>query len=372
MKHLHESIRIELGDRSYDIHVGTGIITRVGELLSSILKRPKTVTVTDENVADLHLDRLEQGLAGHDIENQNIVLSAGETTKSFKQLEKLLEQLLELDIERCDTLLALGGGVIGDLVGFAASVLRRGVAFAQIPTTLLAQVDSSVGGKTGINTTYGKNLVGTFYQPKIVLSDLETLKTLPRRDFLSGYTEVLKYALIGDSVFFDWLDRNAQDLLALKEDALLSAVKTSCFAKAAVVMADERETGQRALLNLGHTFGHALEAATGYGETLTHGEAVAIGLHLAFSLSFDLGLCDENSVTKVKDHLSKVGLPWELKSIAGFNANADELISYMHQDKKVVDGKLTFILVRGIGEAFISQNMDNDTLKRFLEKTVRS
>lgn len=372
MKHLHESIRIELGERSYDIHVGTEIITRAGRLLNCILRRPKTVTVTDQNVADLHLDRLEQGLADHNIENQSIVLSAGEKIKSFEQLEKLLEQLLDLDVERGDTLLALGGGVIGDLVGFAASVLRRGIAFAQIPTTLLAQVDSSVGGKTGINTPHGKNLIGTFYQPKIVLSDLETLKTLPQRDFLSGYAEVLKYALIGDSAFFDWLDRNAQDLLALKEDALLSAVKTSCSAKAAIIMADERETGRRALLNLGHTFGHALEAATGYSETLTHGEAVAIGLHLAFSLSFDLGLCDEHSVTKVKDHLSKVGLPWELNSIAGFNASADELINHMHQDKKVIDGKLTFILVRGIGKAFISQNIDNDRLKRFLEKTVQS
>jgi 3-dehydroquinate synthase len=347
-------------------------MARAGELLQPILARPKTITVTDKNVADLYLDQFVRSLMAHDIENQSIILPAGERTKSFKQLEKLLEELLDLGVERGDIIIALGGGVIGDMAGFAASILRRGIAFAQIPTTLLAQVDASVGGKTGINTAQGKNLVGTFYQPKIVLSDLDTLKTLSRREFLSGYAEVLKYALLGDLEFFEWLEVNAQSLLAGEEGSLFYAVKKACAAKAIIVEADERESGQRALLNLGHTFGHALEAATGYGEALTHGEAVAIGQCLAFSLSHDLGHCTEKAVKKVREHVSKIGLPCHFNKIAGHNLNADRLLSHISQDKKIVDEKLTFILVRGIGEAFISQDVPDNKLRDFLEKMVQS
>ncbi len=369
---LHDIVPIELGDRSYNIHVGRGLLTRAGELLKPVLGRPRTVTVTDEKVADIYLEQFGRALSEHQIENQNVILPAGEATKSFSQLERLLEELLHLGVERGDTILAFGGGVVGDLAGFAASVLRRGVAFAQIPTTLLAQVDSSVGGKTGINTVHGKNLVGAFYQPKIVLADIDTLKTLPRRDFLSGYAEVLKYALLGDAVFYDWLNQNIDNFLSLDADTLLHAIKTSCIAKAKIVEADEHEAGQRALLNLGHTFAHALEAATGFSEDLTHGEAVAIGQKLAFSFSCDLGYCDENTVGKVSDLLRKMGIRQDLHEIGGYNLSADELLAHMSQDKKVVDGKLTFILVRDIGKAFICHDVDRGKVKRFLEKMVQS
>ncbi len=360
------TVRVELGERGYDIHVGPGLIAQAGKYLEPLLRRARVAIVTDETVARHHLPALTASLDEHGIAHDEIVLPAGESTKSFAQLEKLTEWLLETGVERGDLVIALGGGVIGDLTGFAASIVRRGVDFAQIPTTLLSQVDSSVGGKTGINTRQGKNLAGAFHQPRLVLADTDALKTLPMRDFLAGYAEVVKYGLIDDRDFFDWLETNLDAIKAGDDAARSYAIVKSCEAKAAIVAADERESNVRALLNLGHTFGHALEAATGFSNKLVHGEGVAVGMALAFDYSARLGLCPSQDAVRVHRHLERAGLPCSLADIPGPLPDAEGLIALMGQDKKVVDGKLTFILVRGIGEAFITRDADRGTLKALL------
>lgn len=352
-------------DRSYDIHVGAGLLAQAGEYLKPLAKGVVPV-VTDSQVAALHLKPLLASLQAANIVAHPIIMPPGEVSKSFAGLEKLCGELLELGIDRNGLVIALGGGVIGDLTGFAAGVLKRGVAFAQIPTTLLSQVDSSVGGKTAINARQGKNLIGLFHQPRIVIADTQLLTTLPRRELLAGYAEVVKYGVLGDADFFDWLEAHAPKALAGDNDAIIHAVAHSCRMKADIVARDERETGERALLNLGHTFGHALEAATGFGERLVHGEGVAIGMALAMQLSVKLGLAPEQDCTRLIRHLKAVGLPSAISDIAGPRPSADELLGHMAHDKKVTDGKLTFILLRGLGQAFVTRDVPIAAVKSVL------
>jgi 3-dehydroquinate synthase len=322
--------------------------------------------VTDANVAKLHLAALLEALKQAGLEAKPIVLEPGEGTKSFRGLENLCTQLLATGVGRGGMIVAFGGGVIGDLTGFAAGILKRGIDFAQIPTTLLAQVDSSVGGKTGINTAEGKNLVGVFLQPKMVLSDTGVLATLPRRELLSGYAEVMKYGALGDAAFFEWLEANAGKALAGDEAAIVHAVAHTCRMKAAIVARDEREAGERALLNLGHTFGHALEAATGYSDRLLHGEGVALGTALAFRLSVKLGLCGGQDAERLIRHLKAIGLPAEIADIPGPRPSADVLLEHMAHDKKVKDGKLTFVLLHGIGQAFVTSDVPREAVQDVL------
>jgi len=362
---MSEIITVGLGERGYDIHVGGGLLARAGELLKPIAKGVVPV-VTDSHVAELYLPRLLDSLRKSGIDARAIVMPPGEVSKSFAGLEKLSGALLDLEIDRKGLVIALGGGVIGDLTGFAAGVLKRGVAFAQIPTTLLAQVDSSVGGKTAINAAQGKNLIGLFHQPRIVIADTALLSTLPRRELLAGYAEVVKYGALGDMAFFEWLEANAAKALAGEDTAIVKAVAHSCQMKADIVARDERETGERALLNLGHTFGHALEAATGFSDRLIHGEGVAIGMALAFQLSVRLGLCPGQDAERFVRHLKAVGLPAAISDIPGARPGAAELIRHMAHDKKVTDGKLTFILLRGLGQAFVTRDVALDAVRDVL------
>lgn len=365
----NETVRVPLGERSYDIHIADNLIDHAGALLAPHLSRPRVVVVTDDNVAAAHSERLRAGLAGHKISADFITLAPGERTKSFAELEKLTGKLLDLDVERDDLVIAFGGGVIGDLTGFACSILRRGCGFAQIPTTLLAQVDSAVGGKTAINAAQGKNLIGAFYQPKIVIADVSALSSLPLRELRAGYAEVVKYGLISDAAFFEWLEDNVEALLNGDASALIRAVKTSCEAKAAIVAADEREKGERALLNLGHTFGHAFEAAFGYSDKLLHGEAVALGMALAFDYSVRLGRCSPDDANRVKRHLKHAGLPHNTSDLNA-TLSAEDLLAFMMQDKKVERGALTLILANKIGAAVIEKNADSADILEFLkEKT---
>jgi 3-dehydroquinate synthase len=363
-----KTVRVELADRAYDIQVGPELIARAGEYLKPLLRRARVAVVTDETVARLHLPALAASLDAAGIRHDAIVLAPGEATKNFAQLQRVAEWLLETGIERGDLVIALGGGVIGDLTGFAAAITRRGVDFAQIPTTLLSQVDSSVGGKTGINTPQGKNLVGAFYQPRLVLADTSALETLPTRELMAGYAEVVKYGLINDRPFFDWLEANLDAIKAGDVAARTHAIVKSCEAKAAIVALDERESNVRALLNLGHTFGHALEAATGFSDRLVHGEGVAVGMALAFDLSVKLGLCPGQDATRLRRHLERAGLPNRLADVKGPLPDADGLIALMGQDKKVVDGQLTFILARGIGDAFITRDVGLPALRDLLKE----
>jgi 3-dehydroquinate synthase len=367
-----ERLRVDLGSRSYDVVVGEGLLERAGEFLHAVIRRRQAVVVTDAHVAALHLDRFAAGLAAAGIGHRAIVLPPGEHTKDFPHFARLAEDILALGIERGTPLVALGGGVVGDITGFAAASLLRGLDFVQVPTTLLAQVDSSVGGKTGINTCQGKNLVGAFHQPVLVLADIGVLATLPRRELLAGYAEVVKYGLIRDFAFYEWLERHAAALLGdapdrFRPDLLREAVLRSCAAKAAVVAADERETGDRALLNLGHTFGHALEAETGFGEDLLHGESVALGMRLAFDLSVLLGWCPAQDAHRVRRHFAAVGLPVALPEIRGDHRfAAADLLAHMHKDKKVRDGRIGLVLVRGIGDAFVTEDVSPAVLAAFL------
>lgn len=361
-----QTVHVNLGDRSYDILIGDNLIAKTGELILPVLPQPRAVIITDDTVAPLHLAALTGGLAKAGITHSCITVPAGESSKSFAMLERVLDQLLAETPERKTTLIALGGGVIGDLTGFAASILLRGVPFIQIPTTLLAQVDSSVGGKTGINSRHGKNLIGSFYQPRMVLADVGALSTLPERQRLAGYAEVVKYGLINDPDFFAWLEQHGAAVLANDMTALSQAVKTSCLHKADIVRQDEREGGARALLNLGHTFAHALEAETGFSDTLLHGEAVSIGMVLAFMLSAQKGLCPQADVERLIAHCKATGLPWRMRAIRE-EWNVDALIAHFAKDKKVADGKLTFILARGIGQSFISQDVTRAELVNVLE-----
>ncbi|TKW67052.1 MAG: 3-dehydroquinate synthase [Paracoccus denitrificans] len=362
---MTRTVHVPLGDRAYDVRIGAGLIARAGAEIAPFLSRPRTVIVTDENVARLHLKPLETALHAEGIATNALVLPAGEGTKSWPHLTRTVEWLLEQKVERRDIVIALGGGVIGDLVGFAAAVLRRGVRFVQMPTSLLAQVDSSVGGKTGINSAHGKNLIGAFHQPALVLADIAVLDTLNPRDFLAGYGEVMKYGLLGDSAFFEWLEDNATRLRDDME-ARAYAVAHSVAMKAGIVERDETEQGERALLNLGHTFGHALESATGYSDRLLHGEGVAIGCALAFELSARLGLCPQEDPSRVGAHLAAMGMPARLSDVPGDLPGDAELIALMGQDKKVIDNKLRFILARGIGQAFIADNVPQRDLAEVL------
>lgn len=351
---MRETVHVDLPDRAYDVLIGRGLIAEAGAHIAPLLKRPRVAVLTDTTVAGLHLEALRNGLAAADIDMEALALPAGEATKSWAYLEQSVGWLLDRKVERSDVVVAFGGGVIGDLVGFAAAILRRGVRFVQIPTTLLAQVDSSVGGKTGINAAQGKNLIGAFHQPSLVLADIDVLGTLTARDFLAGYGEVVKYGLLGDADFFEWLECNGPALAAGDLAARVEAVRRSVQMKADIVARDETEQGQRALLNLGHTFGHALEAATGYSDRLLHGEGVAIGCALAFELSARMGLCSQECPSRVRAHLKDMGMKTDLGDIPGNLPDAEGLLDLMGQDKKVVQGQLRFILARGIGEAFVT------------------
>lgn len=368
---LRELVHVDLGDRSYDIHIGTGLVDAAGAFIAPLLRRPRVAVVSDENVAALHLETLRAGLAAGGVEMVSLVLPAGESTKSWPHFTRTVEWLLEQKVERGDIVVAFGGGVIGDLVGFAASVLRRGVRFVQIPTSLLAQVDSSVGGKTGINAPQGKNLIGAFHQPSLVLADTGILGTLTERDFLAGYGEVVKYGLLGDAAFFEWLEVNAPKAAAGDMAARIYAVKRSVQMKAGIVQRDETEQGERALLNLGHTFCHALESATGYGDRLLHGEGVAIGCALAFELSARMGLCSQEDPSRLRAHLREMKMKVDLSDINGELPDADGLLGLMAQDKKVVDGQLRFILARGIGDSFVSADVDPALVREILAEALK-
>ena len=363
---MSAQVEVRLGDRSYDIHVGANVLADAGALLKPFA-RDSVAVVTDHNVAANHLASLTDSLKRAGIEARPIVLDPGEGTKSFQGLETLCSALLAAGVDRGGLVVALGGGVIGDLTGFAAALLKRGVDFAQIPTTLLAQVDSSVGGKTAINTKEGKNHVGVFHQPRIVIADIAALKTLSPRELRAGYAEVVKYGALGDAKFFAWLEANGAAALNGEPDKLEHIVAHSCRMKADIVARDERETGERALLNLGHTFGHALEAATGYSSRLLHGEGVAIGMVLAFQLSAKLGLAPAGDAERIAKHLRANGLPASIADIQGPRPDADTLLAHMMHDKKAKAGKLVFVLARGIGHAFTATDVPAEKVREVLE-----
>ena len=366
-----DNVHVPLDGRAYDIFIGPGLIGSVASYLEPLLSRPKVAIITDSNIAPLHLARLESSMSDAGIEYASLILPAGETTKNWQHLQQSVEWLLDQKIERRDVVIAFGGGVIGDLVGFAAAILRRGVRFVQMPTTLLAQVDSSVGGKTAINTLHGKNLVGAFHQPSLVLSDVDMLGTLTPRDYLAGYGEVMKYGLLGDEDFFTWLEGNAKTAFQGDVEKRMHAIKRSCQMKSDIVVEDETELGNRALLNLGHTFCHAFEAATAYdSERLLHGEGVAIGCSLAFETSARLGLCSQETPSRVRAHLADMGMKTSLKDIPGELPDASALVDLMGQDKKVVEGALTFIMARSIGDAFFTRDVPRDLVVDVLKEDL--
>lgn len=365
-----ETVHVELGARSYDVRIGPDLLTQVGAEIAPILARPRVAVLTDTHVGSLHLPAFLDACEKQGIECSALTLPSGEATKGWPEFSRAVEWLLSERIERRDVVVALGGGVIGDLAGFAAAVLRRGVRFVQIPTSLLAQVDSSVGGKTGINSAQGKNLIGSFHQPSLVLADIDVLATLPPRDLLAGYGEVVKYGLLGDAAFFEWLETHGAALAQGDAEARLTAVRRSVEMKAEIVARDETETGDRALLNLGHTFCHALEAATGYSDRLLHGEGVAIGCALAFELSSRLGLCAQEDPSRVRAHLKAMGMKTDLSDIPGDLPQAEALLDLMAQDKKVIDGRLRFILSRGIGQAFVADDVPRDAVLDVLREAL--
>ena len=367
MKMLFEKVHVDLAGRSYDIAIGQGLLANAGQLLEKHFKRKFAAIVTDENVAKLHLGTLTASLEAAGFTTYAIILPVGEKTKSFEHLARTCDDLLGFGVERKDVVIALGGGVIGDLTGFAAAILRRGVNFIQIPTSLLAQVDSSVGGKTGINTVHGKNLIGAFHQPIAVLADLDVLSSLPQRQRAAGYAEVIKYGLLGDDDFYRWLDQNVEAIMAGDVKATAHAVKHSCTMKARIVGEDETETGVRALLNLGHTFGHVLEAATGYSDTLLHGEAISIGMVQAFGFSEMLGHCEQGLSRKVASHLRRARLPTHISEIKAQLPPPEAMLKLMYQDKKAESGKLTFILTKAIGSAFVAKGVDEAKVLAFLK-----
>ncbi len=364
-------VKVALGPRSYDILIGADLIASAGATLRNILKNPCVAIITDENVAALHLESLQTSLTHAGIEHSALVFPPGESSKSIATYGNLMSRLLDSRIQRDEALIALGGGVIGDLTGFAADTLRRGVDFIQIPTTLLSQVDSFVGGKTGINAPQGKNLIGAFYQPRLVLADISTLDSLPHREVLAGYAEVVKYGLLGDYAFFEWLEANGQKVIEGDTDARIYAVEQSVKAKADIVAKDEREGGVRALLNLGHTFGHALEAETGYGTHLNHGEAVAIGMIMAAELSAQLGFLNRQDCGRIRAHFKSIGLPVAVPKIDGVTWTAEKLLAHMRQDKKISGGKITLILMNAIGDAFSTKTIDESDILSLLRQELR-
>jgi 3-dehydroquinate synthase len=374
LKHSADiTVDVALGDRAYDIVIGRGVLASLGTRVAALRPGVRTAIVTDRTVAKHWLEPAERSLAEAGIATSRIIVEEGEVSKTYAGLEKVSEALIAARIERNDLVIALGGGVVGDLAGFAAAILRRGVDFVQVPTSLLAQVDSSVGGKTGINSPQGKNLLGAFHQPVLVIADTSVLDTLSPRQFRAGYAEVAKYGVLGDEAFFSWLESNHADIFfggAAREHA----IATSCRAKAAIVSRDERENGERALLNLGHTFGHALEAATGFSDRLFHGEGVSVGMVLAAEFSAKLGMISQGDAARVERHLASVGLPTHLQDIAGFAQeglkDADALMALMAQDKKVKRGKLTFILLQAVGRAVVANDAEPALVRDFLQQKL--
>ena len=368
------TVNVALDERAYDIVIGRDVLQSLGRRIAALRPGARASIVTDRNVAKHWLEKTEVSLSQSGIAATRIIVEEGEGSKTYAGLERVSEALISAKVERNDLVIALGGGVVGDLSGFAAAILRRGVDFVQVPTSLLAQVDSSVGGKTGINSPQGKNLLGAFHQPVMVIADTAVLDTLPPRQFRAGYAEVAKYGVLGDEGFFSWLQANHADVFA-GGPAREHAIATSCRAKAAIVARDERETGDRALLNLGHTFGHALEAATGFSDRLFHGEGVAVGMVLAAELSAELGMIGQSEADRVRRHLAEVGLPTHVQDIAGFAqeglADADALMALMAQDKKVRRGRLTFILLKAIGRAVVAPEVEPSLVRDFLQTKLR-
>jgi 3-dehydroquinate synthase len=374
LKHSADiTVDVALGDRAYDIVIGRGVLALLGPRVAALRPGVRTAIVTDRTVAKHWLEPAERSLAEAGIPTSRIIVEEGEVSKTYAGLEKVSEALIAARIERNDLVIALGGGVVGDLAGFAAAILRRGVDFVQVPTSLLAQVDSSVGGKTGINSPKGKNLLGAFHQPVLVIADTSVLDTLSPRQFRAGYAEVAKYGVLGDEAFFSWLESNHADIFS-GGAAREHAIATSCRAKAAIVSRDERENGERALLNLGHTFGHALEAATGFSDRLFHGEGVSVGMVLAAEFSAQLGMISEADAARVERHLASVGLPTHLQDIAGFAqeglSDADALMALMAQDKKVKRGQLTFILLQAVGRAVVANDVEPALVRDFLQQKL--
>jgi len=365
-----EKLRVELGERAYEILVGGGLIAHAGREMLPLLRRRQAIIVSDEAVAGHYLAALRDSLTEAGIAHHAVLLPPGEEIKDLTHFGKLVDEILAIGIERGTMLIALGGGVVGDVTGFAAATLLRGIDFVQIPTTLLAQVDSSVGGKTGINTRLGKNLIGAFYQPRLVLADTGTLSSLPRRELLAGYAEIVKYGLIRDVEFFAWLEAEGRSVCDLMPGALRRAVMTSCAMKADIVAGDEREEGDRALLNFGHTFGHALETETGFSSRLLHGEAVALGMVSAFDFAARLGLVAGDEARRARHHLEERGLPTQMAAIGLAGTPADRLIAHMSKDKKVRDGRIALILPRRIGEVFVMKDAPLDQLHDFLTETA--
>lgn len=357
---------VGLGDRAYEVAIGANLLAEAGRRIAPFARRGRLAVVSDATVWGLHGARLTAALEDAGFAVAPVVIPPGEQTKSFEGLADLTDRLLALELDRGDLIVAFGGGVVGDLAGFAAAIYKRGVDFVQIPTTLLAQVDSSVGGKTAIDTPRGKNLVGAFHQPRLVLADLDVLSTLPDREMRAGYAEVIKYGLLGDFGFFEWLEANGARVLARDPEALAHAVARSVEMKAEIVAEDEKEQGRRALLNLGHTFGHALEAETGYGAALLHGEAVAAGSAIAFRFSAAQGLCASQDATRAEQAIAAAGLPTRLSDVTGHPFRADRLVAHMAQDKKAEGGRLTFILARGIGETFVAKDVEAGLVRDFL------
>ena len=369
-KPQHKIVHVGLGARAYDIVIGNGAIDEAGPRIAALAPRAACAIVCDENVTKLHLHRLEDSLDAHGIRHQAVIVPPGEGTKCYAEFARVCDGIIAGKFERGDIVIALGGGVVGDLAGFCAASVRRGMGFVQIPTSLLAQVDSSVGGKTGINSPHGKNLVGAFYQPNLVLADVAILDSLPVREFKAGYAEVVKYGLINDAAFFEWLEKHEAEIMA-GGPARAEAIRVSCAAKAAIVMRDEREDGERALLNLGHTFAHAFERLTHYdGSRLVHGEAVAIGLVCAFNFSVARGLATRQDAMRVEQHLRKAGLPTHIRDIPGWNEGPDAVVEAMLQDKKVSRGQLTFILAHGIGQSFIAKGIETADVRAFLNEEL--
>lgn len=362
-------VNVALAGRAYDIVIGRGLLSSLGARIAALRPGAATLIVTDENVARLHLAAVQEALRTANVRSSEIVIAPGEQAKSWRVFETVCEGILAARLERGDLVIALGGGVVGDLAGFAAAVARRGLDYVQVPTTLLGQVDSSVGGKTAINSRHGKNLIGAFHQPILVVADTALLDTLPPREFRAGYAEVVKYGLLGDANFFLWLDANWREMFA-GGAAREHAISMCCLQKAAIVARDERENGERALLNLGHTFGHAFEAACGFSDRLLHGEAIALGMALAFEFSARRGLLPKADAERAIGHLAAVGLPTHVKDITGGAPRLDTLMNLVTQDKKVKRGKLTFILVRGIGNAFIAPDVDASEVESFLAEKI--
>jgi 3-dehydroquinate synthase len=359
-------VHVALGERAYDVRIGPGLIDQAGALIAPFVKRRRVAVVSDATVFALHGARLTASLEAAGLTAPAVIVPPGEQTKSFEGLADLSDRLLALELDRGDLIVALGGGVVGDLAGFAAAIYKRGIDFVQFPTTLLAQVDSSVGGKTAIDTPRGKNLIGAFHQPRLVLADLDVLSTLSDREMRAGYAEVVKYGLLGDFEFFQWLEANGAAVLAREPQALAHAVARSVEMKAEIVIEDEKEAGRRALLNLGHTFGHALEAETGYGEALLHGEAVAAGMALAFRFSAAQGLCPQQDAVRAAAAIAAAGLPTTMSQVSDRPFPADRLVMHMGQDKKAEGGTLTFILARALGQAFTAKAVDAGAVRAFL------